>query len=183
MKPRTLFAASSFAAVALLLSAVSFAASKAEIDERVHVAMRQFYNLNPEHKDLVARAKGVLVFPHVTKGGVGVGGQFGEGALRIDGKDVAYYSISSASVGLTLGLAKHKEVILFMTQEALDKFTNGHGWSIGADTGIAMLSKGAGGHYDTQTLQRPILGFVFGEKGLIGDVSLDGSKVTKLDKE
>jgi lipid-binding SYLF domain-containing protein len=182
MKLKQLFAASSFAAVALLLSAASFGATPAEIDKRVHVAMHQFYELNPQHKDLVARAKGILVFPHVTKGGVGVGGQFGEGALRIDGKDVAYYSISSASVGLTLGLAKHKEVVLFMTQEALDKFTTGHGWTIGADTNVAMLSKGAGGDYDTQTLQRPILGFVFGEKGLIGDVSLEGSKVTKLDK-
>ena len=102
--------------------------------------------------------------------------------MRIDGKNVAYYSVSSASVGLTLGLAKHKEVILFMTQEVLDKFVNSHGWSIGADTGVAVLSKGAGGEYDTQTLQRPILAFVFGEKGLIGDISLEGSKVTKLDK-
>jgi lipid-binding SYLF domain-containing protein len=182
MKPRNLFTAAGFAAVALLLSSVSFGATKAEIDERVHATMHQFYQLNPQHKDLVARAKGVLVFPKITKGGVGVGGQFGEGALRIDGKDVAYYSISSASVGLTLGLAKHKEVILFMTQEALDKFTTSHGWSIGADTGVAVLSKGAGGDYDTQTLQRPILGFVFGEKGLIGDVSLEGSKVNKLDR-
>jgi lipid-binding SYLF domain-containing protein len=182
MKPRNIFAASSFAVMALLISGISFGATKAEIDERVHVTMRQFYELNTQHKDLVARAKGVLVFPKITKGGVGVGGQFGEGALRIDGKNVAYYSISSASVGLTLGLAKHKEVILFMTQEALDKFVNSHGWSIGADTGVAILSKGGGGDYDTQTLQRPILGFVFGEKGLIGDASLDGSKVTKLDK-
>jgi lipid-binding SYLF domain-containing protein len=182
MKFRNTFAASSFAVMALLVSGLSFGATKAEIDQRVHVAMRQFYDLNPQHKDLVARAKGILVFPKITKGGVGVGGQFGEGALRIDGKDVAYYSISSASVGLTLGLAKHKEVILFMTQEALDKFQNSHGWSIGADTGVAILSKGAGGDYDTQTLQRPILGFVFGEKGLIGDASLEGSKVTKLDR-
>jgi lipid-binding SYLF domain-containing protein len=182
MKSRNLFAAASFAAVALLLSSVSFAATKAEIDERVHVTMQQFYKLNPAHRDLVSRAKGVLVFPKITKGGVGVGGQFGEGALRIDGKNVAYYSISSASVGLTLGLAKHKEVILFMTQETLDKFTTSHGWSVGADTGVAVLSKGAGGDYDTQTLQRPILGFVFGEKGLIGDVSLEGSKVNKLDR-
>jgi lipid-binding SYLF domain-containing protein len=182
MKLRKLFAASSFAAVALLLSAVSFGATKAEIDERVHVAMHQFYELNPQHKDLVARAKGVLVFPRITKGGVGVGGQFGEGALRIDGKNVDYYSIASASVGVTLGLAKRKEVILFMTQEALDKFVNSHGWTIGADTNVAVLSKGAGGSYDTQTLQRPILGFVFGEKGLIGDISLEGSKVTKLEK-
>jgi lipid-binding SYLF domain-containing protein len=124
----------------------------------------------------------VLVFPRITKGGVGVGGQFGEGALRIDGKNVDYYSIASASVGVTLGLAKRKEVILFMTQEALDKFVNSHGWTIGADTNVAVLSKGAGGSYDTQTLQRPILGFVFGEKGLIGDISLEGSKVTKIEK-
>jgi len=182
MKPRHLFTAAGFAAVALLLSSVSLAATKAEIDERVHGTMQQFYQLNPAHRELVGRAKGVLVFPHITKGGVGVGGQFGEGALRIDGKNVAYYSIASASVGLTLGLAKHKEVILFMTQEALDKFTTSHGWTVGADTGVAVLSKGAGGDYDTQTLQRPILGFVFGEKGLIGDASLEGSKVTKLDK-
>ncbi len=119
---RKIFAATGLAAAALLMSAVSFGATKAEIDERVHVAMHQFYELNPQHKDLVARAKGVLVFPRITKGGVGVAGEFGEGALRIDGKNVAYYSVSSASVGLTLGLAKHKEVILFMTQDALDKF-------------------------------------------------------------
>jgi lipid-binding SYLF domain-containing protein len=182
MKLKQLFAASSFATAALLLSAASFGATKAQIDERVHTAMHQFYELNPQHKDLVARAKGVLVFPKITKGGVGVGGQFGEGALRIDGKNVEYYSIGSASVGVTLGLAKRKEVILFMTQEALDKFTTGHGWTIGADTNVAVLSRGAGGNYDTQTLQRPILGFVFGEKGLIGDISLEGSKITKIDK-
>jgi lipid-binding SYLF domain-containing protein len=179
---RKLFAASGLAAAALLMSAVSFGATKAEIDERVHVAMHQFYELNPQHKDLIARAKGVLVFPRITKGGVGVAGEFGEGALRIDGNNVAYYSVSSASVGLTLGLAKHKEVILFMTQDALDKFQNSHGWTVGADTNVAVLSKGAGGEYDSKTLQRPILGFVFGEKGLIGDVSLEGSKITKLDK-
>jgi lipid-binding SYLF domain-containing protein len=182
MKPRHLFTAAGFAAVALLLSSVSSAATKAQIDEHVHATMQQFYQLNPAHRDLVGRAKGVLVFPRITKGGVGVGGQFGEGALRIDGKNVAYYSITSASVGLTLGLAKHKEVILFMTQEALDKFTTSHGWTVGADTAVAVLDKGAGGDYDTQTLQRPILGFVFGEKGLIGDVSLNGSKVNKLDR-
>ena len=179
---RKIFAASGLAVAALLMSTVSFGATKAEIDERVHTAMHQFYELNPQHKDLVARAKGVLVFPRVTKGGVGVAGEFGEGALRIDGNNVAYYSVSAASVGLTLGLAKHKEVILFMTQETLDKFMNSHGWTIGADTNVAVLSKGAGGEYDSKTLQRPILGFVFGEKGLIGDISLEGSKVTKLDK-
>ena len=181
MKLHKLYAASGFAVVALLLSSVSLAATKAEIDQRVHVAMHQFYQLNPRHKELVARAKGVLVFPRITKGGIGIGGQFGEGALRIDGKTVAYYSVTSASVGLTLGLAKHKEVILFMNQEVLDKFTNSQGWSIGADTGVAVLSDGGGGNYDTHTLQRPILAFVFGEKGLIGDASVEGSKINQIE--
>jgi lipid-binding SYLF domain-containing protein len=182
MKLRSLYAASGFAVVALFLSSVSLAATKAEIDQGVHATMHQFYQLNPRHKDLVARAKGVLVFPRITKGGIGVGGQYGEGALRVDGKIVAYYSVTSASVGLTLGLAKHKEIILFMNQEVLDKFTNSHGWSIGADTGVAVLSNGGGGDYDTQTLQRPILAFVFGEKGLIGDASLEGTKINQLEK-
>jgi lipid-binding SYLF domain-containing protein len=182
MKSRNLFVASSFAVVALLLGSASFGASKEQIDQGVHATLQQFNQLSPADTDLLARSKGVLVFPSITKGGAGVAGQFGEGALRVDGKNVAYYSISSASVGLTLGAAKHKEVILFMTQEALDKFTTSHGWSIGADTGVAVLSKGAGGDYDTHTLQKPILGVVFGEKGLIGDISLDGSKVTKLER-
>ena len=71
---------------------------------------------------------------------------------------------------------------MFMTQEALDKFTSSKGWAVGADTGIAVMSKGAGGDYDTKTLQRPILGFVFAEKGLIADVSLDGSKISQLNR-
>jgi lipid-binding SYLF domain-containing protein len=100
--------------------------------------------------------------------------------LLVNGQNAGYYSLSQASVGLTLGLAKHEEIIMFMTQEALDKFTSTKGWSVGADTGVAVLSKGAGGDYDTKTLQKPILGFVFGEKGLIGDVSLDGSKITQI---
>jgi lipid-binding SYLF domain-containing protein len=182
MKPRNLCTVVSVAVAALLLSAISFGASKDQIDERVQNTLTQFDQLNPTNQDLVMRAKGVLVFPHVTKGGAGVAGEFGEGALLVNGQNVGYYSLSSASVGLTLGVAKHNEIIMFMTQEALDKFTSTKGWAVGADTGVAVLSKGAGGDYDTKTLQRPILGFVFAEKGLIADVSLDGSKITQLNR-
>jgi len=182
MKPRNLYTAVSLAAAALLLSTVSFGATKDQIDARVQNTLVQFNQLNPVNQDLVRRAKGILVFPRVTKAGAGVAGEFGEGALRINGQNVGYYSLSAASVGLTLGVAKHDEIIMFMTQEALDKFTSTKGWAVGADTGIAVLSKGAGGDYDTKTLQRPILGFVFAEKGLIADVSLDGSKITQLDR-
>jgi lipid-binding SYLF domain-containing protein len=180
MKTRKFYAVVSVAVAALLWSAVSFGATRDQIDERVQNTLTQFNELNPANQDLVRRAKGILVFPHVTKGGAGVAGEFGEGALRVNGKNVGYYSLASASVGVTLGVAKHDEIIMFMTQEALDKFTSTKGWAVGADTGVAVLSKGAGGDYDTKTLQRPILGFVFAEKGLIADVSLDGSKITQL---
>jgi lipid-binding SYLF domain-containing protein len=182
MKARNFYTASSVAVAALFLSAVSFGATKDQIDVRVQNALIQFDQLNPANQDLFARAKGILVFPRVTKAGAGVAGEFGEGALRVNGQDVGYYSLSSASVGITLGVAKHDEIIMFMTQEALDKFTSTKGWAVGADTGVAVLSKGAGGDYDTKTLQRPILGFVFAEKGLIADVSLDGSKITQLNR-
>src|SRR3984957_14261427 len=122
MKSRNFRTVVSAVVATLLLSAVSFGATRDQIDERVQNTLTQFYQLNPTHQDLVTRAKGILVFPHVTKGGAGVAGEFGEGALRVNGQDVGYYSLSSASVGLTLGVAKHNEIIMFMTREALDKF-------------------------------------------------------------
>jgi lipid-binding SYLF domain-containing protein len=96
---------------------------------------------------------------------------------------VGYYTINSASVGLTLGVAKRSEMLLFMTHESLDKFTKSNGWSIGADAGITVVSQGASGEYDSSTQQKPILAFVFGEKGLIGDLSLEGSKISKMKHE
>jgi len=122
----------------------------------------------------------MLVFPRITKGGVGVAGEYGEGVLQVKGKTVGYYNITSASIGLTLGVARRSEIVMFMTQESLDKFKNSDGWKIGVDPGIAVVSLGAGGQYDSKTLQQPILGFVFGEKGLIADLSLEGSKISKM---
>jgi lipid-binding SYLF domain-containing protein len=71
-------------------------------------------------------------------------------------------------------------VILFNTPQALDKFVKGGDWSIGADASVAVMKKGAGGNYDTQTLNKPVLDFVFGEKGLMGDASLQGAKISKI---
>jgi lipid-binding SYLF domain-containing protein len=166
----------------LVASAPSFALTKAQIDASADTALAHFYELNPKHKELADKAAGILVFGRVTKGGAGVAGEFGEGALQIHGATADYYSVTSGSVGLTLGVAKHSEVILFMTQEALEKFRKSGDWSAGADTSFAVVSKGAGGQYDTATLHKPILGFIFGEKGLIGDLSFEGSKITKIKK-
>lgn len=180
MHMKSLTAAAALAVVGLLASASVVAHTKSEIDRSADRAMKHFYMLDPSHRDLVNKAAGVLIFGHVTKGGIGVAGEYGEGVLRVQGHAVDYYKVTSASIGLTLGVASHREIILFMTQDALDHFTKSEGWSAGGDSAIALVSKGAGGQYDSATMGKPILGFVFGEKGLIGDLSLEGTKVTKI---
>jgi lipid-binding SYLF domain-containing protein len=180
LKTRNLLAVGGLAMLALLTSVASFAENKAKIDTRASEALAQFYKLNPSHEQLVQRAAGVLIFPEVTKAGAGVAGEHGDGVLQVKGKTMGYYSTTSASVGLTLGVGKRSEMILFMTQGALDDFMKSKGWSIGADTGIAIAKAGAGGDYDSETLKKSIVGFVFGAKGLIADASLEGSKISKM---
>ena len=180
MTIKIVLATTCLAIVALTSSAASFAATETQIDTRVSQTLLYFNTITPENKVLGDKAAGVLVFPRVTKGGIGVAGEFGEGVLQVNGKTVGYYSLGAASVGATLGLAKHSEIIMFMTQDSLDKFMSSSGWSVGADAGITVVSTGASGTYDTQTQQKPILGFVFAEKGLIADLSFEGSKISKI---
>ena len=180
MKLKALAASIGLSILGLVASSGTFAHSKAELDASAATTLKQFYALNPANRKLVDKAAGVLVFSHVTKGGAGVAGEFGEGVLQRKGTTVDYYSVGSASIGLTLGVAWHSEIILFMTREALDRFTASEGWSIGADTAVAVVSEGAGGQYNSAVVSKPILGFIFGEKGLLADVSLEGSKITKI---
>lgn len=162
----------------LIASTVAFAHSKAQLDTGATRAMRHFYTLNPMNRELADRAAGILIFARVTKG---VAGEYGEGVLRLSGETADYYSVKSASIGLTLGASEHSEIIMFMTQAALSEFLNSEAsWSVGADTALALVSKGAAGQYNSDTLSKPVLGFVFGEKGLLGDLSLQGSKITRI---
>lgn len=170
------------ATLVALISTAALAVDTAALDTRASATLDHFYTLNSKNKDLVQKASAVLVFPDITKGGIGVAGEHGDGALLEGDKTVGYYSISGASIGLTLGLAHHSEVILFNSAEARDKFVNGRDWSIGADAQVAVVKTGAGGNYDTQTLRKPVVAFVFGEKGLIGDASLQGAKISKIAK-
>jgi lipid-binding SYLF domain-containing protein len=166
----------------MVAASTSFADTKPELDVGVHETLKAFDALSPQNRQLRHTAAGTLVFPRVTKAGAGIAGEYGEGALRIGGKTVGYYSVSSASVGLTLGAAQRSEVIVFTTPDALSQFTASKGWSVGADTGVAVNHSGGGGNYDTETLKKPVVSFVFAEKGLIGDLSLEGSKIDKIDR-
>jgi lipid-binding SYLF domain-containing protein len=180
MKLKPLAASIGLTILGLIASAGSFGDTKAELDTRSAHALKHFYTLNPANQKLAARAAGVLIFSRVTKGGAGLAGEFGEGVLRVKGANVDYYSVGSASIGLTLGVGQHSEIIMFMTEESLNKFRTSEGWSIGTDTAVALVSEGSGGQYDSAMVGKPVLGFVFGEKGLLGDLSLEGSKVTKI---
>lgn len=180
MKLNTTTTVACLALASLFLSPAVFARTKAQIDASADAALKHFYAMTPANKQLADKAAGVLVFGRVTKAGAGVAGEFGEGVLRVKGQTADYYKLTSASVGLTLGVGRHREIILFMTQDSLNKFTQSAGWSGGADSAIAVVSSGAGGTYDSVTVGKPILGFIFSEKGLLGDLSFEGSKITKI---
>jgi lipid-binding SYLF domain-containing protein len=168
--------------LAALIGTVALAVDTAAIDKQVSATLSRFYKLKPENKSLVDHAVAVLVFPDITKAGIGLGGEHGDGALLEHGSTTGYYSVSGASIGATFGISHHSEVIIFNTQAARDKFVNGQDWSVGADASVAVAKTGAGGNYDTTTLQKPVLAFVFGEKGLMGDASLAGGKISKIAK-
>ena len=156
------------------------AASKEAIDLGVRETLEAFNKTVNGGAALVEKARGVLVFPSVKKAGLGIGGEYGQGALLIKGKTVAYYSTVAASIGFQFGVQARKEVILFLNDEALQKFRLSDGWEAGVDGSIAVITVGAGGEIDTTELNEPVMGFIFGSKGLMINLSLEGSKFSKI---
>lgn len=166
----------------LMLPGVSHAKTAKEIDASVDAALERFVKQVKGSAELLQVAKGVLVFAGVIKAGVGVGGEYGEGALRIGGKTAAYYSIASASVGLQFGAQMKDIILVFLQDEALRKFQASQGWQVGVDGSVVLIDVGAGGSIDTTKINQPIVGFVVGQKGLMYNLTLEGSKISKLKK-
>jgi lipid-binding SYLF domain-containing protein len=158
------------------------AATAKEIDVSVDVALENFDKHVKGGKEFLKAAKGVLVFPSVFKAGIGIGGEYGEGALRIGGKTVDYYNTAAASFGFQLGAQKKTIILVFMQQGALKKFRASSGWEAGVDGSVALIEIGAGGSIDTTNIKDPIGAFVLGQKGLMYNLTLEGSKYTKLKK-
>ena len=157
-------------------------ASRAQsIDADVDATLSRLYQTVAGSRELVGKARGILVFPRVVQAGVGVGGEHGDGALRVGGSTVGYFSTSSGSIGATLGVQSKSVIYLFMTEDALAKFRNSSGWSVGGDASVALVKVGANGSIDTTTATKPVQVFVLTNSGLIGDLSLGGTKISKLD--
>ncbi len=151
------------------------------IDADVDSALRKFKEAKGSDV-VIKKAKGVLIFPKVFKAGFGIGGEYGEGALRIKGKTVNYYSTAAASIGFQIGAQKKTIIIAFMQSDALKKFRNSSGWKIGADASVAVIAIGAGGAFDSASINEPIIAFVLDQKGLMYNITLEGAKITKLKK-
>ena len=159
-----------------------WAGTAKEIDVSADATLERFYDKIKGGKNLVRDAKGVLIFPSVIKAGIGIGGEYGEGALRIHGKTADYYSTAAASLGFQLGAQKKSIILLFMQDEALKDFRRSSGWKAGVDASVAVVTVGAGGEMDTARLKEPILAFIFGQQGLMYNLTLEGAKFTKLKK-
>ena len=164
------------------LSNSALAASAKEIDAGVVEAIVKFEKEVKDGKSFLASSKGMLVFPRVLKGGAGFGGEYGEGALRVADKTADYYSMLQASFGLQLGGEIKTVFIVFLDEGVLKQFHESEGWKAGVDGSVSLVTLGAGGTIDTQTLKDPIVGFVLGQKGLMYNLSFAGTKFTKQKK-
>jgi len=151
-----------------------------EIDRQVNATLARFYDKIGGAHELARKAIGVLVFPSIIKAGFGFGGEYGEGALRVHGRTVDYYNIVSASFGFQLGVQERSVIIMFMTPEALDQFRRTHGWKVGVDGSIAFITLGVGGSIDTNKITSPVIGFVLDPKGLMYNLTLEGSKISRI---
>jgi lipid-binding SYLF domain-containing protein len=154
--------------------------SHAAADAQIDATLSKLYTNVPGSRELVAKSKGVLVFPDVLGGSFIVGAQYGRGALRVNGRTEAYYSTTAGSLGLQAGAQSKAVIYLFTTQQALDKFRNSNGWTVGADATVAFANIGANGSVDTNTLQQPVIGFVLTNMGLEAGVSLQGAKIDRI---
>jgi lipid-binding SYLF domain-containing protein len=166
----------------MLFTASAIAAAGWKIDQESDKALVIFKEDINGAEVFLNQAAGYLVFPRVIKVGMGIGGESGEGVLRVAGKTVDYYRTSAGSFGLQLGAQAKAIVIIFMTKEALDKFRDSSGWKVGVDGSVAFIDVGGGKAIDSTNIKDPVVGFIFDSKGLMGNLTFEGSKITKLDK-
>ncbi len=178
------FALNLMLALALLAGAArdAGAASGRQIDADVDEALHHFYRTVGGARELVQDAAGVLVFPSVIKAGFGVGGEYGEGALRRQGYTEGYYNTVSASFGFQLGAQARTVIIVFMSDEALGSFRRKDGWKVGVDGSVALITVGVGGSLDTNQIKKPVIGFILDQKGLMYNLTLEGSKITRISR-
>jgi lipid-binding SYLF domain-containing protein len=176
------FAVCSIGMMVSALAPRAEAASAAAIDADVRATIDRFYAQIGGARELANKSYGILVFPSVVKAGFGIGGEYGEGALMVRGQPTTYYNTIGASFGFQLGVQARSVIIMFMTPEALDQFRRSHGWKVGVDGSVAIITVGVGGSIDTNKIVSPVVGFILDPKGLMYNLTLEGTKITRIQK-
>ncbi len=155
--------------------------ARAGLEEDARAALAELHRLVPGTEALAQKAKGVLVFPNIVKAGFVIGGEYGKGVLFENGQPAGRYNIVSASYGLQIGAEAYSLALFFMTDEALGYLERSGGFELGVDAGFAVADVGKGGQLTTSNIQDPIMAFVFGQAGLMAGISIEGSKITRLE--
>lgn len=155
-------------------------ARRASLNAGADSALSNLYSQVSDSEQLVNKAKGVLVFPSVLEAGLIFGASSGEGLLRKRGNTVSYHRTTSGSWGLQAGAQSTAVFLLFMTDDALSRFEASDGWSVGADANVTLISVGANAQITTETAQQPVIGFVLSNAGLMAGLTLNGTRVSRL---
>ena len=156
----------------------------AELTAEAMATFTQFESETKGAEEVFASAKGVLVCPKIRKAGAGIGAERGQCVLTSGADENLYYLSTSLKAGMILGVSSHSMILVMNTDTALAHFTSGkREWEMGVDASVAVAKIGAGGDLDTTNLKKDIVSFIFGEKGLIADVTWEGSRFKKLDVE
>ncbi len=167
------------ALLTVLFSTTSMAESAAQINAKADRVL-QVFKQKPGAAKFLSEVAGYIVFPSVLKGGFIFGGEYGEGVLRVNGQSQAYYSIASASAGFQAGAQKASYIIAFASQRALENFKKSNGWEAGVDGTITVVDWGAAKDIASLSFEKPIYAFVFNAKGIMGGVSIEGTKFTRI---
>jgi len=165
-----------FVSIILLVTVYSSAEPASVINAKADAAIKVFTKEVKGGKEFLSNVAGYLVFPDVIKGGFVLGGEYGEGVLRIHGKNKAYYRVLSGSIGFQAGLQKRSYIIAFVSQKALENFIKSDGWEAGIDGSIAVVNWGRGKGIRSISYEKPIYAFIFDTKGLMYSLTLEGTK-------
>jgi lipid-binding SYLF domain-containing protein len=180
--PTRRFLVACAAALVLPAGPSAWAASAAEIDADAAAALDRLYARSSLAKELGGKAEAVLVFPSITKAGLMVGGQYGEGALRQGGKTVAYYSSAAASYGFQAGVQTFSYVMFLMNKTAVDSLNASGGWEVGVGPSVVVVDEAVGRTLSVTTARGDVYAFVFGQAGLMAGAGLQGTKITRIRK-
>jgi lipid-binding SYLF domain-containing protein len=171
------------ATITTLSAGLALAASASEIDRNATQALSMLYKTTPGAKALADKSKAILIFPSIVKGGFIVAGQFGDGALRKRGRTVGYYRSLAASYGFQAGAQSFGYVLFFMDEASLKYLNKSGGWELGTGPSLVVLDKGFGKNLSTTTMQKGVYAFIFNQKGLMGGIGIQGSKITKINPD